>query len=180
MLGWVPRGRPAGLLIITIRSSITYYRGHTNPPHPHTSDLINVNDLDCSEEHSVLRAFSELLHLISSNLNLLNGWWWGWGGFVWSQYYNLTMYNYHLYNIWFDTNCYSNSTSIIYIYIYISISISIIIMISIRIIIISIIIHEVNLFIIDMVVMIRGNHMSNTTCLTHCFFKRGESCTKLW
>ena len=60
-------------------------RGHTNPPHPHTSDLINSNDLNCSEESSVLRAFSELLHLINSNLNLLNGWLWGWGGFVWSQ-----------------------------------------------------------------------------------------------
>ena len=46
------------------------YRGHTNPPHPHTSDLINLNDLNCSEESSVLRAFSELLHLINSNLNL--------------------------------------------------------------------------------------------------------------
>ena len=62
-----------------------YFRGHTNPPHPHTSDLINLNDLSCSEESSVLRAFSELLHLINSNLNLLNGWWWGWGGFVWPQ-----------------------------------------------------------------------------------------------
>ena len=61
------------------------YRGHTNPPHPHTSDLIILNDLNCNEESSVLRAFSEWLHLIDSDLNLLNGWWWGWGGFVWSQ-----------------------------------------------------------------------------------------------
>ena len=47
-------------------------RGHTNPPHPHTSDLMNLNDLDCNEESSVLRAFSELLHLINSNFNLLD------------------------------------------------------------------------------------------------------------
>ena len=67
------------------------YRGHTNPPHPHTSDSINLNDLNCNEENSVLRAFSELLHLINSNLNLLNGWWWGWGGFVWSQLYDICL-----------------------------------------------------------------------------------------
>ena len=24
----------------------------------------------------------------------------------------------------------------------------------------------------------RGNHLSNTTCLTHVFFKRGQSCSK--
>ena len=38
-----------------------------DPPHPHTSELINLNDLNCNEESSVLRAFSELLHLINSN-----------------------------------------------------------------------------------------------------------------
>ena len=26
---------------------------------------------------------------------------------------------------------------------------------------------------------IRGNHLSNTTCLTHAFFKSGEQCAKL-
>ena len=26
----------------------------------------------------------------------------------------------------------------------------------------------------------RGNHLSNTTCLTRVFFKSGESCGKLW
>ena len=68
-------------LVSLVQSFMTsYLRGHTNPPHPHTSDLINSNDLNCNEESSVLRAFSELLHLINSNLNLLNGWWWGWGG----------------------------------------------------------------------------------------------------
>ena len=25
---------------------------------------------------------------------------------------------------------------------------------------------------------IKGNHLSSTTCLTHVFFKRGESCSK--
>ena len=35
-----------------------------------TSDLINLNDLNCSEESSVLRAFSEFLHLINSHFNL--------------------------------------------------------------------------------------------------------------
>ena len=74
------------MISISVTNLSIYLRGHTNPPHPHTSDLINLNDLNCSEESSVLRAFSELLHLINSNLNLLNGWWWGWGGFVWSQY----------------------------------------------------------------------------------------------
>ena len=56
---------------VRVKSIIMFdkYRGHTNPPHPHTSDLINLNDLNCSEESSVLRAFSELLHLINSNLN---------------------------------------------------------------------------------------------------------------
>ena len=49
------------------RTGASYDRGHTNPPHPHTSDLICLNDLNCSEESSVLRAFSELLHLIISN-----------------------------------------------------------------------------------------------------------------
>ena len=77
------------MISISVTNLSIYLRGHTNPPHPHTSDLINLNDLNCSEESSVLRAFSELLHLINSNLNLLNGWWWGWGGFVWSQYHNL-------------------------------------------------------------------------------------------
>ena len=26
---------------------------------------------------------------------------------------------------------------------------------------------------------VRGNHSSNTTCLTHAFFKSGEECSKL-
>ena len=28
--------------------------------------------------------------------------------------------------------------------------------------------------------MFRRNHLSNTTCLTQAFFKRGEQCSKLW
>jgi hypothetical protein len=28
----------------------TLYRGHRNPPHPHTSELISFNELNCSEE----------------------------------------------------------------------------------------------------------------------------------
>ena len=27
---------------------------------------------------------------------------------------------------------------------------------------------------------VRGNHLSNATCLTHEFVKRGESCSKSW
>ena len=26
----------------------------------------------------------------------------------------------------------------------------------------------------------RGNHLSNTTCLTRCFFKRDEQCSTVW
>ena len=68
-------------LSLVIRLGAT--QTHPTPTHQIQSIL---NDLNCNaEESSVLRAFSELLHLINSNLNLLNGWWWGWGGFVWSQ-----------------------------------------------------------------------------------------------
>ena len=28
--------------------------------------------------------------------------------------------------------------------------------------------------------MDRGNHLSNTPCLAHVFFKRGESCSNVW
>ena len=57
------------------------YGDHTNPPHPHKSDLSQLQ-----RASSVLCVFTKCLDLVNPNSNLSNRAWWGWGGFVWSQY----------------------------------------------------------------------------------------------
>ena len=53
--------------------TFTNYNGdHTNPPHPHKSDLIQFDKLKLQWTSSVLCVFSKFLHLINPNWNLLN------------------------------------------------------------------------------------------------------------
>ena len=82
------------ILILTCISIITYYYfyclcyllfgDHTNPHHPHKSDLSQFNKFTLQRTTSVLCVFHKFLHLINPTLYLFNGAWWGWGGFVWS------------------------------------------------------------------------------------------------
>ena len=61
----VPRSR-----IPRSTSHFSYFGDHTDPPHPHPRHLLDM-----------------ALNLIYAiNTYLLNRGWWGWGGFVWSQY----------------------------------------------------------------------------------------------
>ena len=46
------------------------------------------------------------------------------------------------------------------------------------IVIIIIIIIVIIVIVVIVVIIFRGNHLSNTYCLTHVFFKSGESCSK--
>ena len=61
---------------ITIISTVlilrNIYGDHTNPPHPHKSDLNQFNKLEVQWTSSLLRVFDKFLHLINPNLDLLN------------------------------------------------------------------------------------------------------------
>ena len=59
------------LLYHVLSCYIIVYGDHTNPPHPHKSDLNQSNKNNLQWTSSVVCVFSKFLHLINPNSNLL-------------------------------------------------------------------------------------------------------------